>query len=74
MPLVIVGTGTNTRPEFTGETLPSSARVPSKREAISALGILERLTKTQANAVLQDNEVVTRDSAFSTLRRYVLTR
>jgi len=57
-----------------GETLPSSARVPSKREAISALGILERLTKTQANAVLQDNEVVTWDSAFSTLRRYVLTR
>lgn len=74
MPLVIVGTGTNTRPEFTGETLPSSARVPSKREALSALGILERLTKTQANAVFQDNEVVTRDSAFSTLRRYVLTR
>lgn len=74
MPLVIVGTGTDTRPEFTGETLPSSARVPSKREAISALGILERMVKTQTKAVLQDNEVLTWDQAFSTLRRYVLTR
>jgi hypothetical protein len=74
MPIMIEGKGTATRAVFQGETLPTSTRVPSKREAVEALGIIQRLTTTHDHAVLVDGEPITWEAAVETLRRYILTR
>ena len=72
--LSIVGKLTKTRVEHTEPALPASVPVPSRREAIEALGIIQKLTKEGMKSVLMDNEVVTIDNAFETLRRFVVTR
>jgi hypothetical protein len=74
MPIMIEGKGTATRAVFQGETLPASTLVPSKREAIEALGIIERLTRSHDDAVLVDGTPVTWAQSIKTLRNYILTR
>ena len=72
--LTIVGTLTQTKVEHTEPALPASVPVPSRREAIEALGIIQKLTKEGMKSVLIDNEVITVENAFETLRRFVVTR
>lgn len=74
MPLTTTGTGTQTKPIFVGETLPANTPTPSKREAIEALGIIQRLATQHDHAVLVDGETITWEQAFDSLRRFVLTR
>lgn len=76
MSLQIVHAGTKTRVEYVDPVLPVAVAVPSKREAIEALGNVQSfLVSMFPNAaVLVDGEK--RDAAldFDVLRRYILTR
>lgn len=74
MPLTLVGTGTQIKPVFVGETLPANTPVPSRREAVEALGIVQKLATQHHSAVLIDGTPVTWEQAFDCLRRFILTR
>lgn len=74
MPLTLVGTGTQIKPIFVGETLPANTPVPSRREAVEALGIVQKLATQHHDAVLVDGAPMTWDQAFDCLRRFILTR
>lgn len=74
MPIAITGTGNSIKPVFVGETLEANTLVPSRREAVEALGIIQKLTKQHDHSVLVDSAPVTWEQAIDTLRRFVLTR
>jgi len=74
MPIAITGTGNSIKPVFVGETLEANTLVPSRRAAVEALGIIQRLTTKHDNSALVDNQTITWDEAVDTLRRFVLTR
>ncbi len=74
MPLVIIGEGTATKPVFREPALPTSTQVPNRREAVEALGIIQKLATQHHDAVLVDGTPVTWDQAFDCLRRFILTR
>lgn len=65
MPIVIKGEGTQTKPEFVDPVLPASTLVPNRREALEALGVIEKLAKHQH---------IDCPKSFDVLRRYILTR
>jgi hypothetical protein len=48
--------------------------VPSRREAIEALGIIQRLTQTHDDAALVNRELISWTQCMDTLRRFILTR
>ena len=72
--LTITGRLTKTKVEYTEPTLPAAIPMPSRREAIEGLEIVQKLVQNREESVLADNEVVTISDAFETLRRFVLTR
>ena len=74
MPIVIQGTGTSTKPVLIEPTLPANTLVPSRREAVEALGHIQRLATQHDHAVLVDGSTITWDQCFDTVRRFVLTR
>lgn len=73
MPLKITGELTSTIVEHTGAAIPASTPVPSKREAIEALGLIASLTHRNVAGIV-DNELVTVQEALETLRRFIATR
>lgn len=74
MTITIIGEGTSTRPVFRHGAVPANTLVPSRRETIEALEVMERLTRTHDHAMLLENRVITWDQALDTLQRFVLTR
>lgn len=74
MPLTIEGQGTSTKSVFREGVLPVDTPVPSRLEAIEALGIMQRLSRTRDNTVLIDQGLVSWDQCADTLRRFILTR
>jgi hypothetical protein len=72
--LKVTGSGMSTKVEHEGAVLPSSTLVPSKRETIQRLGDLEFLIKNNSHSRLVDNEVITREQCFDTIRKFILSR
>jgi hypothetical protein len=72
--LEIIGEGTKTTVVHRDSLLPQSELVPSKREALEALGAVQAMVQRKMDSVLIDNEQVTLADAFEVLRRFVLTR
>ena len=61
--LVIEGSGTNARPVHVGAALGQEEKVPSKREALEALAVVQKLELDKAAP-----------NAADVLRRYILMR
>lgn len=72
--LQVIHAGTKTHVKHDDPVLSANVKVPNRREAIEALGIVEKLTKERCASVMIDGEVITVESAFDVLRRFVLTR
>lgn len=66
--------GTNTKVIHEDPVLPSDTKVPSRREAIEALGMLQRMIKDDERSLLVNNETITSTQMFDIIRRFVLTR
>ena len=61
MPLVIVGEGAQTKPIHVDPALPASVIVPSKREVLEALAVIQSLAGGCPKS-------------FDVLRRFILSR
>ena len=72
--LTITGSLTKTKVEHTESALPASIPVPSRREAIEALGHVQNMVSNQLSSMLVDGEKVVIEHEFEILRRFVLTR
>lgn len=72
--LIINEDGVNTKVVHTEPALPANTLVPSKREAIAALGQLQRLSQSSARGLLVDGKVLSKASMFNVLRCFILTR
>lgn len=66
--------GTNTKVIHEDPVLSSDTKVPSRREAIEALGLLQRMIKDDERSLLVNNEKITSVQMFDVIRRFVLTR
>jgi len=72
--LSIIGKGRNMIVEHTEPALPAAVPVPSKRDALEALGHVQTMVRGNAKSCLVDGEVINIEDEFEILRRFVLTR
>jgi len=72
--LSIIGRGRNVSVEHTEPALPAAVPVPSKRDALEALGHVQAMVRGKNRSMLVDGEVINISDEFEILRRFVLTR
>lgn len=72
--LQIIHAGAGTHVKHTDPAIITTELVPSRREAIEALGKVEGMIKTSKASISVNCEIQTIDEMFDVLRRFVLTR